>query len=84
MPHDPTTVDKVNEAHLDRLRTLDRLYDTGQIDYDELQRRERAEERQYDAELERVIPRHRCPFKAGRLACVGVSGHGGPHQVESR
>lgn len=46
------TTDLVNEAHFDRLREIDRLYDTGQIDHQEMQRRERDEYKRYDAEIE--------------------------------
>jgi hypothetical protein len=45
------TIEEVNRAHFRRLRAIDRLYDTGRIDYEELQQRERDEERRYDREL---------------------------------
>lgn len=51
------TLDEVNDAHFARLRQIDRLYDTGKIDQDELRRLERFEERVYDSEIERVSPR---------------------------
>ncbi len=48
-------LEEVNEAHFERLRAIDRLYDTGKIDYDDMMRRERAEEKRYDRELDRAL-----------------------------
>lgn len=48
------SLQRANRRHFDRLRRIERQYATGRIDYDELQRREAAEYKRYDAEIEAI------------------------------